>query len=112
MKKLLLLSAAVIFVAFPISASAQGTVYINDNNQSSITGNIQDMGVDHIELIVDGQVVKVDTDDINLDEGMDKLLNPGDRIQVFGKFENGEFEASNIMKMGDTDANATVSVGK
>ena len=88
---------------------ANDVLYVDDNNEITITGVIESIGMDSIDLRHGDKVIDVETDDINdFDDGLKKLLNVGDTVQISGRFDNDDFEAKRILKT-DNGAETTTT---
>lgn len=105
----ILTALCIIGVPYGSSAHAQD-VYIGDRGEDTVlSGVVTDIGGDSMRLSVNGEEVRVDAEDLNLDEGQGDLIKTGDRIQLRGKFESDEFEARSLVLLeSGADANVVV----
>ena len=110
MKKLLYPLAAVLLMTGSASVSHASDVYLTgDEDESAITGIIDSVNDERIELIVNGERIDVDVDNLDLDDGQEDILKVGDEVRITGKFDDDEFDAESlILVTPQTDVNVVV----
>lgn len=106
--KNLILSAAAFALFCPAMAAAQDIVVIDQGQDSIITGTIEDIDLRTMDVLVDGKKIRVETDDLNIDDDIENFLSVGDRVQIFGDFDNGDFEADRIVKVKNQTINVEI----
>jgi len=98
MKKLLYPLAAVLLLSSGVSVAYASDVYITgDDDESAITGIIDNVNEDEIDIIVNGERVNVDVDGLDLDDGQEDILKRGDEVRFTGKFDDNEFVAESLV---------------
>lgn len=111
-KQVLTLAVSSLALAgFVAPAAAQEDVMVIDGQGDSIiSGTIEDIGDDSLDLLVGTDSVEVNMEDMNLDDGVADFLAVGDQVKVFGHFEDGDFEANKIVKSESVNTNVEVQI--
>lgn len=98
MKKFYLTTFCLTIMAFP--AFAQGTLIIDDGQNSIITGVVKDIRFDNLIIEVNGKDLEVDIDALDIDDNVDNYFPIGTAVRVVGELEDeDEFNATKVMKI-------------
>jgi uncharacterized protein YdeI (BOF family) len=106
MKALILTLAALLL--YPVSAWAviddddvlvtpQGSVIIDENSDTVVSGIISDVSGDNFTMLNGTQEIQVSTDDMDMENAGD-LLVAGMNVTIQGKFDDGELQARRIIQ--------------
>ncbi len=105
------LLAAGLLLGMGMSAAQAQSVYVgsDDEKSSLISGEIVEVNSDYVDIMVNDEIVRVETDDVNLDNAPADLLKVGNHIKATGKFDDDHFEAEGLVLMdGEHDANIII----
>lgn len=100
--RLQLFTAAFIIsaVGFVIPANANDLLVLDGNGNTTMSGEITDMGYDSFKMESNGETIDVDLDDANLDDDVQDLLKEGMSVTVEGDYDDGELEADRVITTG------------
>ena len=83
-----------------VPAFAGDTLIIGDDDDSVITGIIKDIQFSEIIMVVNGQSVEVDIDNLNIEEDIDIYFPVGSKITVEGRMQDSdEITATKIIRL-------------
>ncbi len=102
MRNLALIMAAALCITTP--AAAQNTLIIDDGDNSVVSGVVESIRYDQIELDVGGKIIDVDVDDLEIKDDIDTFFPVGTKVRVTGRMiDSDEIEAQNIIKLEDAE---------
>lgn len=86
------------FAANPVSA--QDTLIIDDGNDSIIEGVVTTVRYNDLVIDVGGKEIKVDIDDLNIDNKADEYFPVGTKVQVVGQIlDDDEMDARKVVRL-------------
>lgn len=97
----LLALGMVVSLLVPFSpARSQGLIVNEGLGKSLISGTITEITPDIMTIAIEDDTrVRVNIDDIELDQGIEGYFSEGMRVEVVGEFEDGEMDAHQIRKL-------------
>ncbi len=99
-----LIPAFTIGAIIPLSSVQADEMFISGDAKSSVlSGEIIDIGIETLELSYNGDIIKVDIEDLDLDGAQHDLLKVGDVVRLSGQFDDCGFDADNLMVVNNTD---------
>lgn len=104
MKKLMFPLAAILLMSSGVTSAHATDVYISsDSNDSAVSGIIEKVSDDIIRLKVNGEILEVDVDKLDLDNGQDSIIKKGDEVRFTGRFNDDEFIAESLRLLTPSD---------
>lgn len=92
------------FGVFAIPTFAQGTLIIDDGQESILTGVVKSYRFDDIVIDVNGKNIYVDIDALDIKNSVEDYFPVGTSVRVIGELEDDdEFNANKVMKVEPTD---------
>jgi len=101
MKKFMQLALGLSVLAFAANpVSAQDTLIIDDGNDSIIEGVVTTVRYNDLVIDVGGKEIKVDIDDLNIDNKADEYFPVGTKVQVVGQIlDDDEMDARKVVRL-------------
>lgn len=101
MRKLTLLALGAAFLALPGTAAyAQDTLIIDDGYDSVLEGIVKTVRYSDLVIDVGGKEIKVEIDDLNIDNKADEYFPVGTKVQVIGKIiDDDEMDARKVVRL-------------